>query len=279
MAESAQTSGQIGEEKNDFLVFPTNMILGVIDDDARLEKTLDALRNAGISNDDIHTYRGRRGENELDFTGESHGILATLIRTAQHYSAERHYLEVFKSDLESGSTLLMVRYHGDENRNRIADILFDSQARRITRFGLWTIEELRPRTAAEGLHHYGYRRLLDLPFDDVVEKTRAALAAEGFGILTEIDLAGKFNEKLGVDHEPYLIIEACDPRVAFPALQEESDLGLLLPCNVVVYRKEGKTVVSAIDAERMLSITENPALAESASEVNARLQRALKSIA
>lgn len=278
MSESAKTSGPEPADKHDFLAYPANMILGIFFADARLEAALAAIRSLGVSEDDIHIYRGPKGVEELDFTGESHGLLATLIRTVQQYSAERHYLEEFRADLKSGGTLLMVRYHGDEDQARIADVFFNNGAEHVTRFGIWTIEELRPRTPAEGLHNYGYRRVLDIPFEDAVEKTRAALAAEKFGILTEIDLAAKFKEKLGADCEPYVILEACDPHVAFPALQEESDLGLLLPCNVAVYRKEGKTVVAAIDAERLLSLTGNTTLAGSAADVNTRLQRALRSI-
>lgn len=278
MTETAKTLGQPSEEKHEFHAMPTNTILGVIDDREKVEKAIAALRDSGIAESDIHVYRGQSGEKELDFTGESHGLLATFIRTLQHYSGERQYLETYKADLDAGATLLMIHYRNEEDRQRIADVLFDFGARRVTRFGLWTITELRPRTPAEGLHSYGYRRVLDIGFDEAREKTRAALAAEGFGILTEIDLAATFREKLGVDPEPYVILEACDPRVAYPALQEESDLGLLLPCNVAVYRKSGKTVVAAIDAERMLSLTENSALAESAADVNMRLQRALKSI-
>lgn len=278
MTETATTLGQSSEEKHDFHAMPTNTILGIIDDREMVEKAIAALRDSGIAESDIHVYRGQSGEKELDFTGESHGLLATFIRTLQHYSGERQYLETYKADLDAGATLLMIHYHSEEDRQMIADVLFDFGARRVTRFGLWTITEIRPRTPTEGLHSYGYRRVLDIGFDEAREKTREALAAEGFGILTEIDLAAKFREKLGVDPEPYVILEACDPRVAYTALQEESDLGLLLPCNVAVYRKSGKTVVAAIDAERMLSLTENSALAESAADVNTRLQRALKSI-
>ncbi|MER3430675.1 MAG: ABC transporter ATP-binding protein [Blastocatellia bacterium] len=104
------------------------------------------------------------------------------------------------------------------------------------------------------------------------------MAAEGFGILVEIDLAAKLHEKLGFECETYVTMEAGDPTVAYPALEEEIDLCLLLPCNVAVDRKAGKTVVAAIDAERILSLTENSSLAESATDVNKRLQKALKSI-
>jgi uncharacterized protein (DUF302 family) len=110
-----------------------------------------------------------------------------------------------------------------------------------------------------------------LPFDTAVARVREELKEEGFGVLCEIDVRATLKEKLGVEGEPYLILGACNPPLAHQALQAEPDLGVLLPCNVVVYERDGVTHVSAVDAERMLSIVENPDLAHVAAAVRTRL--------
>lgn len=109
------------------------------------------------------------------------------------------------------------------------------------------------------------------PFAETVERVRAELHAEGFGVLCEIDVQATLKEKLGVDGEPYLILGACNPPLAHHALEAEPDLGALLPCNVVVYERGGQTTVSAVDAERMLSIVGNDALMPIAADVRQRL--------
>ena len=111
----------------------------------------------------------------------------------------------------------------------------------------------------------------ELGFTETAERVRDELKAEGFGILCEIDVQATLKEKLGVDGEPYLILGACNPPLAHQALEAEPDLGTLLPCNVVVYRRDGETHISAIDAERMLSIVGNEALTPVAAEVRNRL--------
>ena len=111
-----------------------------------------------------------------------------------------------------------------------------------------------------------------LPYDEAVERVRAELKAEGFGVLCEIDVQATMREKLGVEGEPYLILGACNPPLAHEALQAEADLGVLLPCNVVVYRRGGETRISAVDPERMLSIVDNGELASVATEVKGRLR-------
>jgi uncharacterized protein (DUF302 family) len=110
-----------------------------------------------------------------------------------------------------------------------------------------------------------------MPLAEAVERVRAELKVEGFGVLTEIDVQATLKEKLDIDVEPYVILGACNPPLAHQALQAEPDLGVLLPCNVVVYERNGVTRVSAVDAERMLSIVENDRLAEVAEDVRARL--------
>jgi uncharacterized protein (DUF302 family) len=111
----------------------------------------------------------------------------------------------------------------------------------------------------------------ELPFAETVERVREGLRDEGFGVLCEIDVQATLREKLGIEREPYLILGACNPPLANAALEAEADLGTLLPCNVVVYEADGETHVSAIDAERMLSIVENDLLPPVAATVRAKL--------
>ena len=108
-------------------------------------------------------------------------------------------------------------------------------------------------------------------FAAAVERVRDELKTEGFGILSEIDVQATLREKLGVEEEPYLILGACNPPLAHQALSAEPDLGTLLPCNVVIYQRDGQTHISAIDAERMLSIVGNDSLASVAAEVRGKL--------
>ena len=110
-----------------------------------------------------------------------------------------------------------------------------------------------------------------LPLADAVARVREELKVEGFGILTEIDVQATLKEKLDIDGQPYVILGACNPSLAHQALEAEPDLGVLLPCNVVVYERGGVTHVSAVDAERMLSIVENDELVLVAEEVRDRL--------
>lgn len=110
-----------------------------------------------------------------------------------------------------------------------------------------------------------------LGFDETVTRARDALAAEGFGVLCEIDVRGTLEQKLGIEREPYLILGACNPPLAHAALEAEPELGVLLPCNVVVYQQEGQTHIAAVDPERMFSIVDNDELAPTATEVRQRL--------
>ena len=126
--------------------------------------------------------------------------------------------------------------------------------------------------------NYGFKREMDLPFDEAVQRTRTALAGEGFGVLCEIDIKEKLKEKLGVDFGNYLILGACNPPLAYEALQEEIDLGLLLPCNVVVYQEGAKTIVGVIDAARMMSVVGNERIEKTAQEVNEKLQRVIEAL-
>lgn len=111
--------------------------------------------------------------------------------------------------------------------------------------------------------------------DDVVSRVKASLKEQGFGILSEIDVAKTLKEKLNVDRDAYLILGACNPQFAHEALAIEEQLGLLLPCNVTVRRKDGKTLISAIDARAMMAVVDSAALNRVAEEVNTRLQLAI----
>ena len=125
---------------------------------------------------------------------------------------------------------------------------------------------------------YGYRRKLPLTFGDAVARTLEALKSQGFGVLCEIDIREKLKEKLGVDFRDYVILGACNPPLAYQALQAELDIGLLLPCNVVVYEQDGASVVAAIDAGQMMSVVDNPQLEAVAREVNEKLRRAVDNV-
>ncbi len=126
---------------------------------------------------------------------------------------------------------------------------------------------------------YGSTITTALPFDAAVERTRAALAEQGFGILTEIDVTQTLKAKLDVDMESYLILGACNPQLAHQALGIEPDIGLLLPCNVVVRRDGDRTLVQALDPQVMVSLPGLPALQPVADEASMRLAAALQSVA
>jgi len=125
---------------------------------------------------------------------------------------------------------------------------------------------------------YGFQTTVSLGYDEAVTRVKEALKERGFGVLCEIDVAKTLKEKLGVEREPYVILGACNPHFAHRALSEEPDLGLLLPCNVVVRRHEGRTQVLAVDARAMLGVTGNDQLAPIADEVTALLRAALESV-
>jgi uncharacterized protein (DUF302 family) len=126
---------------------------------------------------------------------------------------------------------------------------------------------------------YGYVRRVPLSFHQAVAKAEAALKEEGFGVLCQIDIQAKLKEKLGVDFPQYVILGACNPPLAHHALQREIDLGLLLPCNVIVYQQGEEIRVGAVDAVKMLSIVGNPGMEPMARQVNEKLRRAIDSIA
>ncbi len=122
---------------------------------------------------------------------------------------------------------------------------------------------------------YGYVRTANMPFEEAMRRTEAALKNEGFGVLCQIDIQAKLKEKLGVDFPRYAILGACNPPLAHHALQTEINLGLLLPCNAVVYEQGGEVRVGVVDAVKMLSVVGNPGMEEMARQVNEKLRRAV----
>jgi uncharacterized protein (DUF302 family) len=125
-------------------------------------------------------------------------------------------------------------------------------------------------------HSYGFTITTPLPYTAAVEAITAALKSEGFGVLTTIDVQATLKQKIGAEMPPYTILGACNPPLAHRALSSEPEIGLLLPCNVIIYAAEtGQTTISAIDPEAQFALVQRADLAELAQEVGARLRRAL----
>ena len=127
---------------------------------------------------------------------------------------------------------------------------------------------------------YGVGMTVALDFGRAIERVKEALAAEGFGILCEIDVAATMKKKLDVDFRPYVILGACNPPLAHRALTAERDIGLLLPCNIIVYADDapGRSVIAAMDPIVALGVTGNTSLQPVAEEVKSRLIRALAAV-
>ena len=125
---------------------------------------------------------------------------------------------------------------------------------------------------------YGISICTQAPFAEAVARVGEALKAQGFGVLTEIDMRATLRDRLGQDIEDYLILGACNPPLAHQALSVDSSIGLLLPCNVVVRAGAGQTIVEALDPQTMVTITGQPALQPVADEAAARLRTALESL-
>lgn len=132
----------------------------------------------------------------------------------------------------------------------------------------------------EQMRKYGIGMEVELPYEKTVARVREALSEQGFGVLTEIDVRAVLGKKLGVDFRPYVILGACNPPLAHRALTAEPEIGLLLPCNVVVYAtdREDRTVVAALDPEEALALSGNPELGAVAAEVKRRLTMALEQV-
>lgn len=125
---------------------------------------------------------------------------------------------------------------------------------------------------------YGYKKRTQLAFDEAVEKVRVQLAAEGFGVITEIDAKATFKKKLNVDFGNYIILGACHPATAHKVLELEKDMGLLLPCNVVIYQANGEVYVSAILPTIAMGMVENLDLAPVAKEVEDKLKKVVDAV-
>lgn len=115
-------------------------------------------------------------------------------------------------------------------------------------------------------------------FEKTIEKVTEELEKEGFGVLTDIDVQKTLEEKLGEDYRKYRILGACNPDFAHEAMEEETAIGALLPCNVIVYEDSGKVFVEAVDPEELVSVTENTDLDELASEVKEKMERVVKAL-
>jgi uncharacterized protein (DUF302 family) len=126
---------------------------------------------------------------------------------------------------------------------------------------------------------YGTTTRMALPFADAVDRVRAALAEQGFGILTEIDVRATMKNKLDTDMEDYVILGACNPPLAHRALTADRDIGLLLPCNVVVRGTQGGTVVEVLDPHIMVPLAAQPEIEEVADEAGRRLDAVLAALA
>lgn len=125
---------------------------------------------------------------------------------------------------------------------------------------------------------YGYKKQVNASFEKALQRTKEELQKEGFGVLTEIDVKTTLKKKLDVDYDNYLILGACNPTFAYQALQAEKDIGLLLPCNVIVYEQGGETFVSAILPTVAMSMVENEKLRSIAVQVEQKLKKVIDSI-
>lgn len=126
---------------------------------------------------------------------------------------------------------------------------------------------------------YYFARKIDVPFAEAVARTKAALSAQGFGVLSEIDVAATLKAKMGADLAPYLILGACNPQFAHRALLAEPKIGTMLPCNVIVREEaRGRVEIAAIDPVASMQAVENPALAETAGAVRDRLQKVIANL-
>lgn len=125
---------------------------------------------------------------------------------------------------------------------------------------------------------YHLSRTVDLPFDEAVAATKEALKKHGFGVLSEIDVRDTIKHKLNVDFRPYRILGACNPQMAYKALQAEDKIGTMLPCNVIVQQLDGKVEISAIDPVASMQAVQNPELSKIATQVRSLLEETVKDV-
>ncbi len=126
--------------------------------------------------------------------------------------------------------------------------------------------------------NYQYRKQLNISFTQAVEKTKGELSKEGFGILTEIDVKNTLKSKLNVEYDNYIILGACNPPFALQALQAEKEIGLLLPCNVIVYEDKNKVFVSVILPTVAMEVVKNPSLVNIAKQVEEKLKNVINNL-
>lgn len=125
---------------------------------------------------------------------------------------------------------------------------------------------------------YGFIKEVDVPFERTIEKVTLELKLEGFGIMTTIDLKEKFKEKLNMDYKKYVILGVCNPPYAYKSIQTEENIGLMLPCNIIIYEKENKTMVGIIKPTAAMGMIDNEELRNIANEVETKLKKVFDSI-
>lgn len=273
--EAAVFCKTFAPEEEVFWRYPSHKVLGIFEESEGVSKAIEALRVAGIPDAAIEVECGRSGEDHIDFTGKKHGIWAEFVRSMQELSAEHHYLDYYRTELHSNAFLLEVQVADKDKKGTIAQIMHDSGGKKVTYFGTWLIEEIANKAKHYEIGGYAISRVVPHAFEVAVDKVKSTLRDEGFGVLTEIDMKQKFEEKLGKNFDNYAILGACNPAFAYEALGSDLNLGLLLPCNVIVYEKDGETVVAAIDPVRMMSVAENSELNTIAGRVEEHLRRAI----
>ncbi len=127
--------------------------------------------------------------------------------------------------------------------------------------------------------NYAFWKVVDFKFEEAVEKTKEALKKEGFGVLADLDFKAVLKEKLDVDFKPYRVLAACNPPNAFKALQAEEQLGLLLPCNVIIYvNSNGETIVAAIDSVANMGTVNNDTVREVAETIQSKLKNVITNL-
>jgi uncharacterized protein (DUF302 family) len=125
---------------------------------------------------------------------------------------------------------------------------------------------------------YGFIKEVDKGFEQAVDEVTKALEKAGFGVLTTINVKEKFKQKLGIDFKKYVILGACNPANARQAIEAEENIGLMLPCNVIVYEKNGRVIIAAIKPTAAMQMIDNPQLGTIAAEVEAQLKRVIDSL-
>jgi uncharacterized protein (DUF302 family) len=137
---------------------------------------------------------------------------------------------------------------------------------------------IKEETMSNAIADLGLRVRLEVPYEEAVERVTGALKQEGFGVLTEIDVKATLKKKLDADFRKYAILGACNPPLAHRALNTELEIGLLLPCNVIVYEENGGSMVSIVDPLSMLGVVQSPELKPVAEEARARLERVAEAL-